>query len=590
MANESQIVKRGYSDMPAVEDHLGMNEKYKGLARFICECETPMTIAINGDWGSGKSSAMKIIQKQLEAITKDSGIRKQIVEFNTWEFSVIDDRAKLVFELMHTLNDRLMELELAAAPEGQKHEQGTAVEKVLSGLMKLGDAAKNVAVTFIDESASLKYLNSAVRALCERSSLDAVPEQPDQISATRLMKLVKEDIERRIDTMVGGLKNPRLFIFVDDLDRLDPRVALELIEGMKNFVSYEHCVFILAVDQSVVEQGLKSKYGADLDDGMAKQFFDKIIQLPFQLPVNSYDLASYVRDLRNTDQDAGDFAELLKKFGIYNPRTIKRSLNMLQMLQCIMDPEGSAQKDQPGLAAKQYAVLLLQLTRKDDHTDMVKQIVAGNPKATKEGFGSLRVKTDDNTEREYIAAVLDKFYQDARDPDEATKQLVEILLYTKSEDVRQENLIPAQFIHRLFQELNESQPEALENNSEWKKIRASTETSLANWHKELRVEYHLKNLQDGGEQKMTITYLPDSQNPSYKAYVSLYAQRFTSEWVNKWYPERFHILDKGEHPSERQDGVFDCYCPNKGRLTVFAGCHRDTEVLFQLMRDCGFLK
>ena len=48
--------RQGYSDMPAELDSLGMNEKYNGLTQFICECETPMTIAINGDWGSGKSS------------------------------------------------------------------------------------------------------------------------------------------------------------------------------------------------------------------------------------------------------------------------------------------------------------------------------------------------------------------------------------------------------------------------------------------------------------------------------------------------------------------------------------------------------
>ena len=64
--SEAPFRSRGYSDRPTCQDALGMEDRYMGLAKFICECETPMTIAINGDWGSGKSSAMQIIQQHLD--------------------------------------------------------------------------------------------------------------------------------------------------------------------------------------------------------------------------------------------------------------------------------------------------------------------------------------------------------------------------------------------------------------------------------------------------------------------------------------------------------------------------------------------
>lgn len=581
--------RQGYSDMPAELDSLGMNEKYNGLTQFICECETPMTIAINGDWGSGKSSAMMIIQKRLEFLYGEE-IRKQIINFNTWEFSVINDHTKLVFELMHTLNDRLMDLEASQAGEGRDQKQGTAAERVLAGVMRLGDAARNVAVTFIDESTSLKYLSSAVKALCERTSPEPQLEQPDQLSATRLMKLVKEDIESRIQKLVGGLANPRLFIFVDDLDRLDPQVALDLIEGMKNFASYQHCVFILAVDQSVVERGLKSKYGAELTAGMAKQFFDKIIQLPFQLPVNSYDLTAYVSSLLKVAPDeAKPFVELLRRFGIRNPRTIKRSLNMLRMVQCINTPQsGGVQEDAQELAVRQYAVLLLQLTRESDHTLLVSQIVEDDLAAMHANFQALR-SDESGVEREYIAAVLDQFYTEEADSLNATEQLQNILLYTKSEDVRQDNLTAVQFIRRLFRELGESQPEMMGNSEEWREVTASTKTTLSNREKDLRVDYQLRNLQGKGWRRMIITYRPNSTDIPRKAFVTLYAQRFNRTNLNQHYPGSFLILPDGESPSGRQDGVFECYC-TEGRLTVFAGCHRNTDLIFQLMRDWGFLK
>ena len=48
-------------------------------------------------------------------------------------------------------------------------------------------------------------------------------------------------------------------ILLDDLDRIKPIRALELLEAIKNFLDAEKCVFILAVDYSVIEQGMVQK-------------------------------------------------------------------------------------------------------------------------------------------------------------------------------------------------------------------------------------------------------------------------------------------------------------------------------------------
>ena len=67
------------------EDFFQISKYTEGLSQFILQCETPMTIAIQGDWGSGKTSFMNLIDNILHA-----GEGKEAVEtiwFNTWAFS-----------------------------------------------------------------------------------------------------------------------------------------------------------------------------------------------------------------------------------------------------------------------------------------------------------------------------------------------------------------------------------------------------------------------------------------------------------------------------------------------------------------------
>ena len=88
-----------------------------------------------------------------------------------------------------------------------------------------------------------------------------------------------DDSERIFQELIdkkAGEKG-RVIIFVDDLDRLDPARAVELLEVLKIFLDCRKCVFVLAIDYGVVARGVKAKYGGDFNDEKAKSFFDKII-------------------------------------------------------------------------------------------------------------------------------------------------------------------------------------------------------------------------------------------------------------------------------------------------------------------------
>jgi len=88
-----------------------------------------------------------------------------------------------------------------------------------------------------------------------------------------------------------------LVIILDDLDRIKPIRALELLEAIKNFLDIPKCVFILAIDYSVIEQGMEQKLGKSSKDFYGKSFFDKIIQIPFNMPVASYKTDRFIMSI-----------------------------------------------------------------------------------------------------------------------------------------------------------------------------------------------------------------------------------------------------------------------------------------------------
>ena len=90
----------GYPDRPIESiknNSFGTNTYVDVLSEFITSCETPMTIAIQGDWGTGKTSMMNMIKESL-----DENIIVP-VWFNTWQYSQFNLGNQLPILLLNKL-------------------------------------------------------------------------------------------------------------------------------------------------------------------------------------------------------------------------------------------------------------------------------------------------------------------------------------------------------------------------------------------------------------------------------------------------------------------------------------------------------
>lgn len=319
--------KTSLSDVPFegdVDDF--KTERYvKGLVRFINNSAAPITIALQGEWGSGKTSLMKHLRK---ALCEKPGSPFLPVEINTWEYSMLSTPEDTVYRIIEQL--------VQALSDGDPKPRNT-FEKLVKG-------ARGALYRGVREYIKQSKVAAVVTETLDVPTdwIDSAPEQ--RASLADLKNALQNAVAEKC---VAGIKG--VIVFVDDLDRLNPPVAVEILELLKNIFCIDNCIFILAIDYDVVVKGLEPKFGklTDSNEREFRSFFDKIIQVPFSLPVNSYQPMGFVFDslvnieyltpveARNQPDTQRTFAQIVEKSVGKNPRSIKRLINTLSLLCCI---------------------------------------------------------------------------------------------------------------------------------------------------------------------------------------------------------------------------------------------------------------
>ncbi|MDE7376260.1 MAG: KAP family NTPase, partial [Muribaculaceae bacterium] len=94
--------KTSISDLPFSEVHndFGTDRYVNGLIKFIENSSTPITIALQGEWGSGKTSMMTRLKREL-CDSKDSKFVG--IEINTWEHSMLSTPEMAVMNILESL-------------------------------------------------------------------------------------------------------------------------------------------------------------------------------------------------------------------------------------------------------------------------------------------------------------------------------------------------------------------------------------------------------------------------------------------------------------------------------------------------------
>lgn len=312
-------------DDPAVRPGLRFDGYAAALGQIIEKSRAQFSIGIFGSWGSGKTTLMRAVERRFQA-------RHDIVPvwFNAWRY---EKEPHMLIPLIDTLRAAL----LAQAGElGEVAEVPGSARKMAATLGRVGRAL----LAGLTLTAGPPVLQAALEPGKVLDYLSSEPDAPNDglsfyAAGFRMLH------QAAAEFFQNGAH--RLVVLVDDLDRCLPENALEVLESMKLFFDLEGFVFVVGLDQDIVEHAIDVKYGRSAVEEpqfAGGEYIKKLFQLPFTLPrVDIDQLQEYLDVLAvNADFSAAqllDFETNIRRHLRYlsagdsiNPREIKRLINM----------------------------------------------------------------------------------------------------------------------------------------------------------------------------------------------------------------------------------------------------------------------
>lgn len=267
--------------------------------------------SLYGEWGSGKSSLMKYLEKELDA------------DFNTfffeaWEFEKDENLAMSLLEYMTSKNI-------------------DPTEQLCSDILKYGGRILRGLGKSIKLNIPL-FPNGPGIELDPSAFVEEVSKN-EELTFYKALESFKTEFIRYEDEITNGDKPKYNIVFIDDLDRCEPEQVLNLLSAIKLFFTYgEKTIFFCGIDKKAVEQAVKTKYGKIVK---ANEYLEKIFDISFSMPEHE-DILKLINLFFDDRQiKYGEFkgqlnekiADFFNSIKFTNPRRLKKVLNKYSILQ-----------------------------------------------------------------------------------------------------------------------------------------------------------------------------------------------------------------------------------------------------------------
>ena len=245
---------------PHANDVLGRKGDCDMLADLIEETGGPFTLAVDAEWGDGKT----VFIRMLEAHLAKRGFR--CVSFSAWECDFCDEPlAPLIAEI-----------------GGKLRTDDATKDKILDGGTRLLGLLRHL------KGAAFLVPDPAVQTLAGvGAALEAVLQVFKRDKGKKEKHLWMRDyrdywkaLEEFKDSLRKAAPEDRpLVVFIDELDRCRPDFAVNALERVKHVFDVPSLVFVMAVNRRELANVVKSFYGCGDGEKYLEKFFDLVFHL-----------------------------------------------------------------------------------------------------------------------------------------------------------------------------------------------------------------------------------------------------------------------------------------------------------------------
>lgn len=324
----------------------------RGMTNLVIKVTDPMVIAVDGQWGSGKTTFLKMWAGELRKL----GV--PVIYFDAFAHDHFDDAFSAIAD------------EIVALFEAKKKTSKPAVRKLIDRTARVGRALGRSALKIGAKAATLGALDAAdLKGVADAVTGD-IADEASKLAEDVVEAYLKQHREQRsaFDQFHAALaelpellspekskgseapKAKPLVFIVDELDRCRPHFALQVLERIKHFFSVPNVHFVLGVHLDQLRNSVVAAYGSGIN---AQVYLEKFIHLTVHLVdasehAHERNVGKYIAQLTiqfgfkgksaETFDDAASLVRNVAEMRGFSFRTIERILtNLVLVIQFTLD-------------------------------------------------------------------------------------------------------------------------------------------------------------------------------------------------------------------------------------------------------------
>ena len=393
-----------------ISDQFGFKKKIPGFVRYMKEYlgnKKSLVVGIYGGYGSGKSVFVNLLKDKVE---KEKNSKTKFIVFHAWKYKdeqsiwrnfvlkiLSDFESKKLYRKEEEFKKQKVNLEKKLYNSEEKNQSND--KEINNSLIVLGLILTVLFTLIFLTITGLSLINNTgpisnifVLTFSIISAVFLIFEY-HSTKQTRQPMFSIEEFEEKFRALIDNCRYDKLYIAIENIDRCLPKDSIRLLESLKAFLedtdkglqSENKLIFLVPCDKDLLEIAIQKEY--DNKDINASSYLDKIIQLPYDLPVCSNNhWMLYVKSLLNTQlvicrlsfehhktNEIEDKAfsewiiDMLNRTQITNPREVKVLLREWEMRFVNLPDE---LKNNEEMSLKSALILLKLLILKKKYPDV----------------------------------------------------------------------------------------------------------------------------------------------------------------------------------------------------------------------------
>ena len=237
-----------WSDNETTQDLLGYQVHADLLKKIILnDSMLPISIGVFGNWGSGKSSLMLLLQKSLQEWeeSQQNNQHQAILQvyFNSWQFESYDStKLTMIESILEALNEDINKRKDAFERADDFLKR---IDFLKAGVFILKKAYDNLTPDWLKKWLPTK---DDIDKITDKDKYNNLLNDVTKGNTSKFVATFRGLFEELID----DIDYKAVIVYIDDLDRCDPKRIIGCLEAVKLFVNVKKTAFVIGADERII--------------------------------------------------------------------------------------------------------------------------------------------------------------------------------------------------------------------------------------------------------------------------------------------------------------------------------------------------